>query len=149
MPPTPPAQFHEPIPPPFLYVRVQDLNLTPTITALCAGYEGGEWRAKALADHMMEWLPEFALNYTERKNCGHHNSVRLLREAAQRVYKTEKFQKRGEFGELLLHIAARSLPPSQRSAKSTTKTPTTTPSKDSTPSTSSQRPTLSNSGSAK
>jgi len=93
MTPTPPAQFHEPIPPPFLYVRVQDLNLTPTITALCAGYEGGEWRAKALADHMMEWLPEFALNYTERKNCGHHNSVRLLREAAQRVYKTEKFQK--------------------------------------------------------
>jgi len=109
MTPTQPdsAAFHEPIPPPFLHVRAQDLDLTPTITALCAGYEGGEWRAKALADHMMEWLPEFALNYTERHAFGHHTGVRMLREAAQRVYKTEKFQKRGEFGELLLHIAAR------------------------------------------
>jgi hypothetical protein len=86
---------------------MQQLDLTPTLTALCAGYEGGEWRAKALADHMMEWLPEFALNYTERQNFGHHTGVRLLREAAQRVYTTKKFENRGEFGELLLHIAAR------------------------------------------
>lgn len=88
-------------------MRVQRLDLTPTLTALCAGYEGGEWRAKALANHMMEWLPEFALNYTERQTFGPNNGVRLLREAAQRVYTTKKFENRGEFGELLLHIAAR------------------------------------------
>jgi hypothetical protein len=105
--PTSGTAFHEPIPPPFLTVRVQRLDLTPTLTALCAGYEGGEWRAKALADHMMEWLPEFALNYNERQAFGPSNGVRLLREAAQRVYTTKKFANRGEFGELLLHIAAR------------------------------------------
>lgn len=99
--------FHEPIPPPFLKVRVQRLDLAPTLTALCAGYEGGQWRAKALAEHMMEWLPEFALNYEERQSLRHNNSVRMLRAAAKRVYATKKFENRGEFGELLLHIAAR------------------------------------------
>src|ERR1035437_1518835 len=70
MNPQPPVHgaFHEPIPPPFLYLRVQDLDLTPTITGLCAGYEGGEWRAKALADHMMEWLPEFALRGSQGRS---------------------------------------------------------------------------------
>ena len=99
--------FHEPIPPPFLEVRVQELALAPTLTALCAGYEGGQWRAKQLAEHMMEWLPEFALNYEERHALRHNNSVRMLRAAARRVYATKKFENRGEFGELLLHIAAR------------------------------------------
>jgi hypothetical protein len=109
-PPTtagPPQDFHEPIPPEFLYVRVQDLTLRPTLTALCAGYEGREWRAKQLAEHMMEWLPEFALSYDERRALRHNNSVRMLRAAARRVYATRKFENRGEFGELLLHIAAR------------------------------------------
>jgi hypothetical protein len=56
---------------------------------------------------MMEWLPEFALNYEERQSLRHNNSVRMLRAAAKRVYATKKFENRGEFGELLLHIAAR------------------------------------------
>jgi len=81
--------------------------LSPTLTALCAGYEGGRWRAKELAAHMMEWLPEFALSYQERQALRHNNTVRMLRAAAQRVYATKKFENRGEFGELLLHIAAR------------------------------------------
>ena len=107
LPPGPNPPFHEPIPPPFLNVRVQRLDLAPTLTALCAGFEGGQWRAKALAEHMMEWLPEFALNYEERQSLRHNNSVRMLRAAARRVYATKKFENRGEFGELLLHIAAR------------------------------------------
>jgi len=109
MNPQPPVEgaFHEPIPPPLLDVRVQDLSLSPTLTALCAGYEGGRWRAKELAAHMMEWLPEFALSYQERQTLRHNNTVCMLRAAAQRVYATKKFENRGEFGELLLHIAAR------------------------------------------
>ncbi len=104
---TTPPDMMESMPSPFLLVRVQDLNISPTLTALCAGYESGEWRSNALAKHMMEWLPEFALNYTERKGIGSNNALRLLREAANRVYQTDNFQNRGEFGELLLHIAAR------------------------------------------
>jgi hypothetical protein len=55
----------------------------------------------------MDWLPEFALTASECQTLGHQNATKLLRTAARRVYETEKFKKRGEFGELLLHIAIR------------------------------------------
>jgi hypothetical protein len=37
----------------------------------------------------------------------HANSVEMIRRAAHIVYKTKKFRKRGEFGELFLHAAIR------------------------------------------
>ncbi len=55
----------------------------------------------------MEWLPEFALDHTEQQNINAGSAARALRNAAQRVYQTDKFKKRGEFGERLLHIAVR------------------------------------------
>ena len=50
-----------PKPDPFLTVRVHNVDLEPSVSGLCAGYERGEWRAKQLADHVMDWFPEFAL----------------------------------------------------------------------------------------
>ncbi|MFL5339439.1 MAG: DUF1837 domain-containing protein [Gemmataceae bacterium] len=79
----------------------------PGLTALCAGYEGKRWRAKALADHLIEWLPDFALKDSERERFGAHNGVALLREAARSIYTSAKYQRRGELGEILLHIAMR------------------------------------------
>jgi hypothetical protein len=96
-----------PHPAPFLEVRMHHLDRSPGVTGLCAGYERGVWRATQLADHVMEWLPEFALNWSELRALGHANAVALLRRAANAVYQTEKFHRRGEFGELLLHIAIR------------------------------------------
>lgn len=55
----------------------------------------------------MEWLPEFSLSYTERKSINDTNSVAQVRKAAQIVYDTDKYDKRGEFGELLLHALMR------------------------------------------
>ncbi|MEK8015613.1 MAG: DUF1837 domain-containing protein [Candidatus Parabeggiatoa sp.] len=77
--------------------------------ALCAGFERGEWRNEQLADHMMEWLPEFALNHSELNEIGHHNALRMTKKAAKIVYQTEKYGRRGEFGEILLHIAIRQI----------------------------------------
>jgi hypothetical protein len=77
--------------------------------ALCAGFERGEWRNEQLADHIMEWLPEFALNYSELIEIGHQNAVRITKKAAKLVYQTEKYGLRGEFGEILLHIAIRQI----------------------------------------
>ncbi len=77
--------------------------------ALCAGFERGEWRNDQLADHVMEWLPEFALSYSELKEIGHHNAIKMTKKAARIVYKTEKYGSRGEFGEILLHIAIRQI----------------------------------------
>ena len=57
--------------------------------------------------HAFEWLPEFALKASEIHGLASHNCVTLMRNAATKVYKSEKFRNRGEFGELFLHIAIR------------------------------------------
>lgn len=96
-------------PEPFLAVKVHDLNANPQIAALCAGYEAEQWRATQLAEHVMEWLPEFCLNAQEVKSLHSGNALRMIREAARRVYQTEKYKNRGEFGEIFLHIALRQI----------------------------------------
>ncbi|MFN8859086.1 MAG: DUF1837 domain-containing protein [Gemmatimonadaceae bacterium] len=90
--------------PPFLKIIVHDDALEPGLTALCAGFELGAWRAKAFADYLMRSLPDFCLTFSEYSSLDHENAVELIAQAAQRVYKTKKFRKRGEFGELLLHV---------------------------------------------
>ena len=96
-----------PKPEAFLTVRVHQVDVSPSLCGLCVGYEGGSWRAAQLADHIIEWLPEFALTPSEWLSMQHANSVSLIRRAARIVYQSEKFQRRGEFGELFLHAAIR------------------------------------------
>ncbi len=55
----------------------------------------------------MKWLPEFALKQSEVEGLGAHNAIELVAQAAKSIYASEKYQKRGEFGELLLHVALR------------------------------------------
>ena len=76
--------------------------------SLCANYEQGRWRSSELSAHLIEWLPEFALSWAERDAFGLGNGVELLRRAARTVYETDKYRRRGEFGELLLHAVLRS-----------------------------------------
>lgn len=94
-------------PKPLIKLRVHELTPPRSHSGGCVGYERGVWRAAALAEHVMEWLPEFALNYTELSGIRASNAVRMLRKAAQTVYTSEKYGRRGEFGELLLHILIR------------------------------------------
>jgi hypothetical protein len=93
----------------FLEVRVHDIDATPGITGLCVGYERGIWRAAEFAQHIFEWLPEFALKDSELKGVDSSNMVNMMRNAAKRVYDSEKFKNRGEFGELFLHAAIRQI----------------------------------------
>jgi hypothetical protein len=89
-------------------IRYQDLSLAPSLTALCAGYESGQWRTQALVDDVMNrHLPSFALSFTDWTNISGETAAALLRKAAQAVYSTQKYRRRGEFGELLLHAAAK------------------------------------------
>lgn len=55
----------------------------------------------------MEWLPEFCLSFSEHESIKGTNAVSQLRAAAQTVYDTDKYDRRGEFGELLLHALLR------------------------------------------
>lgn len=94
-------------PDPFLEIRVHSAEIAPGLTGVCAGYEAGEWRADHCARHLTEWLPEFALTQSERDAVGPHNAVSVVARAAEAVYTSEKYQRRGEIGELLLHVVLR------------------------------------------
>jgi hypothetical protein len=94
-------------PDPFLEVRVSEIHWDPGLIGLCAGYERGTWRAEQLAGHLIEWIPEFALSHSERQEMNDATAVALLREAALKIYKTDKFKNRGEIGELILHAVLR------------------------------------------
>ncbi len=96
-----------PHPKPLLEVRVEQLDPPPGLLAVCAGYENGKWRADQLARHLMEWLPEFALKYSEWSGLGAHNALDLIVRAAKSLYASPKFKQRGEFGEVLLHAILR------------------------------------------
>ena len=94
-------------PQPFLVPRGHDDTLDLGITGLCVGFENKKWRYMPLVKSSLNWLPEFALTESERASIGSHNCVELMRKAAKKVYKSKKFKRRGEFGELFLHIATR------------------------------------------
>src|SRR5690349_10538753 len=96
-----------PHPAPFLEVRVRRLELSPPLVAACAGYELGEWRSEALCKHILEWLPEFALRYSEWNTLNHTDAMAKIAKAASTIYESDNFQRRGEFGEILLHILLR------------------------------------------
>lgn len=93
----------------FFEVHCHDMQLVPALRGACAGYESGSWRAEQLSRYLMNWLPEFCLSYSELKSINDTNAVGQLRKAAQTVYDTEKYDRRGEFGELLLHALLREI----------------------------------------
>lgn len=95
--------------PGLLKVVVEDSSIVPSLRALCAGFEDGRWRSAELVTAMFDWLPDFALTYSERETFDSRTGVQQLRKAAQTVYSTDKYRRRGEFGELLLHMVLREI----------------------------------------
>lgn len=72
----------------------------------CAGFECEEWRCDAYANHMMEWIADYALSEDEL-SVHHGNMYIRLREAAARIYTSEHYERRGEVGEITLHAICR------------------------------------------
>jgi hypothetical protein len=95
------------IPAPFLNVRVHDLDLSPSLTAVCAGYEDDKWRAAGLARHILSWVPDFALRYSERRALDSSICYEQMCRAVRTVFGDRSIQARGEPGEILLHIVCR------------------------------------------
>jgi Cap4 SAVED domain len=96
-----------PRPAPLLTVRVRDFEVAPSLLALCAGFEAGEWRSDQLARHLFDWLLDFAFTQSELELMDHANAAEFLARAAMMVYDTDTYAARGEFGELLLHAIVR------------------------------------------
>lgn len=85
--------------------RVTDSNLCAE--SYCAGFECSEWRCDGLAENLIGWIIDYALRSEELRNIDHTNSYIRLREAAVRVYTSEKYEKRGEIGEIAAHAICR------------------------------------------
>jgi hypothetical protein len=74
---------------------------------MCAGYDAKRWRAEDLAEHLCSWFPEWALRWGEWKHLEPGTMMEMARRAARKVYTTENYKGRGEFGELMLHAVIR------------------------------------------
>ncbi|MFF3402161.1 DUF1837 domain-containing protein [Streptomyces sp. NPDC002659] len=91
----------------FLEVIVDDASITPALSGICAGYELGEWRSKQLSRRLFEDVVDFALSHSEREEIATDTAMEMVSRAVKKVYSTDKYHRRGEFGELLLHVALR------------------------------------------
>lgn len=78
-----------------------------SIGIYCAGLEGGVWRSETFAHNLMAWLPDFALTPDESFSKDEDNAWERFRISANKIYKTGFPEKRGEIGELILHILCR------------------------------------------
>lgn len=75
--------------------------------AYCVGFELKKWRSAAYADHLIEWLPDYALKSDELETLTHANTYSRIRQAAARIYTSENYKNRGEIGEISLHAICR------------------------------------------
>lgn len=93
-------------PDPFFDLLHDGGNAVPHSRIYCAGFEFGQWRAKSMAAHLIEWLPDYALAEDELR-FHHGNAYVKLQQAAVRVYTSVNFERRGEVGEIALHAVCR------------------------------------------
>ncbi len=85
--------------------RVTDPN--ENSESYCAGFELSEWRCSGLADNLIEWIIDYALKSDELRDTNHTNTFVRLKQAASRVYTSEKYERRGEVGEIAAHAVCR------------------------------------------
>lgn len=81
-------------------------TVNPGSSSYCAGFELQAWRCEALANHIVDWIADYALK-EEELQVNHGNMYVRLRQAAVRIYTSKKYQGRGEIGEILLHAICR------------------------------------------
>lgn len=77
------------------------------LRGICVGFENGDWRKRQLVEYLINFIPEFALTYSELAELSPLNMVKILKQALCNIYKTEKFKNRGELGEIMLHAILR------------------------------------------
>jgi len=95
---TPPFNSHL-----ILDERIRDVALR----AYYVGFDQQQFRLEPLAKVIMDVLPEFALGVYQGASVPVNEVMPRLRAAALRIYSTDKYQRRGEFGELILHLLLR------------------------------------------
>lgn len=93
----------------FFKIIIHKDNPAMTLLGICAGFENGKWRGKRLAENLFNCIPEFCLSYSEIHEVESIEWMDKMRKATAMIYSSEKYSKRGEFGELLLHYVLKDL----------------------------------------
>jgi hypothetical protein len=94
--------------PPFQSPLVLDERIHESrIRAYYVGFDQQAFRLKPLTDVIIDVIPEFAMGVYEGTTVEVATMIPRIREAARRIYSTDKYQNRGEFGELILHLLLR------------------------------------------
>jgi hypothetical protein len=76
-------------------------------TTVGVGFERRRWRARALARHIVEWVPDFALRPSEMANIPVNRAIERLRRAVRRTFGDGSVP--GVAAEILLHAICREL----------------------------------------
>lgn len=97
-----------PRPNPFLDVRAEDTDGLLTLLGLCAGYELGQWRSTQFAKYLIRQLIEFIFPFEKWSATNSATGVEMTVRAAQAIYTTQRYENRGEIGELMLFAILRS-----------------------------------------
>lgn len=93
------------IAPKCILIRITESN--ERLESYCAGFELSEWRCSGFADNLIEWIIDYSLKSDELRDTNHANTFVRLKQAASRVYTSEKYERRGEVGEIAAHAVCR------------------------------------------
>lgn len=87
-----------------LEMRHEETDENPPLYVVCPGYEMKVWRGEDLAsDVFKRHLTSFALRFSEFQSINGDTAGAAISRAAKKVYASDKYKSRGEFGELILH----------------------------------------------
>jgi hypothetical protein len=85
--------------------RVDDDAIDPPLLVATVDYEIGVWRAKALADHIFEWVLDYSLRRSEREYLSPGRALEITKRAMKATFGNGG--DRGVPGEILLHAICR------------------------------------------
>ena len=89
-----------------LLEKIVEIDGRARAVAFCPNFEGGSWRYKLLAQHLLDWIPDVALRPKEIEAL-QHEPFKILAKSCRRLFDTEDPSARGELGEVILHAICR------------------------------------------
>lgn len=93
------------LPSALLTARLSDEKARPALLAATVDYELGSWRAQAFANHILEWVLDYALRRGEREHLSPGRVVEITKRAMKATFGNG--HDRGVPGEILLHAVCR------------------------------------------
>lgn len=87
------------------YIVVQQEDFV----GLNVGYECGTWRYESFAEYLFKWLLQFGTKFSDLVKLDTANAWDMIKRAAKMVYQSDRYEARGEFGELMLYAILREL----------------------------------------